>query len=276
MVQIFRRVMTLLLGGASLLTQADSTDMSNMTALLTAEHRSVEHRARDQYRHPLETLAFFEVKASDTVVEIWPGAGWYTEILAPFLQQKGQFYAAHWAQDSTVAFYRRSRIAFDAKLQGQPKVYGAVKVTELEPLAHMSIAPAGRVDKVLTFRNVHNWMKSGKDSNIFTAMFQALKPGGILGIVEHRAPASRSIDDMIASGYVSEEHVKILAKQAGFVFVGSSEVNANKRDLAEHPRGVWTLPPSLRLGDKQKLRYLAIGESDRMTLKFVKPKKLVH
>lgn len=238
----------------------------------TGEHRPADHLARNRYRHPVETLQFFGVEPDMRVVEVWPGgAGWYTEVLAPLLRERGTFYAAQFPPDSDIPFYTRNLEQYRAKLDVQPDVYDRVKITYLWPPTYTEIAPPGAADRVLTFRNVHNWAKAGKTAAYFQAFFQALKPGGILGVVEHRAPEGRSLEEMIQSGYMTEEYVIRMAEQAGFELVEKSEINANPDDDASHPRGVWTLPPTLRLGEKDRERYLAIGESDRMTLKFVKP-----
>lgn len=243
----------------------------NCHELLAGEHRSADNRARDRYRNPCETLAFFEVEPDHSVVEIWPGGGWYTEILAPLLDEQGTLYAAHWAQDSEVEYFRRGRARFDAKLKSHPEVFDNVKVTVLEPPQAMNMAPAGSVDRILTFRSVHNWLRSGAAPAVFEAAYKALRPGGLLGVVQHRARPDTTEEAMGETGYVTEERVRSLARAAGFEFVAASEVNANAADDRDHPKGVWTLPPSLRLGDKDRQRYLAIGESDRMTLKFRKP-----
>jgi predicted methyltransferase len=240
--------------------------------VLDAEHRSEQNRSRDQYRNPLQTLIFFGVQPCDTVVELWPGGGgWYTEVLAPIVSDCGKLYTAQFANDSDVAFYSKARASFEAKLAAAPAVYGKVELTTLQPPKYSEIAPAGTADKVLTFRNVHNWLKAGVAEDVFAAAFKALKPGGILGVVEHRADADASLEVMVSSGYVSEKQVIALAESAGFLLLDSSEINANSKDNHHHPKGVWTLPPSLRLGDKDREKYLAIGESDRMTLKFGKP-----
>lgn len=239
---------------------------------IDAPHRSSEERSRDQYRHPAETLSFFDVQPDMTVVEIWPGAGgWYTSILAPYLYEKGTFYAAQFPEDSDIAFYRRSVTRFKEKLAGHPDVYDHVRITALYPPTHTTIAPAGSVDRVLTFRNVHNWAKAGKSEAVFASFFNALKPGGVLGVVEHRAPEVRPLDRQIETGYMSEGYVIEQAEKAGFKLVERSEINANPKDQANHPAGVWTLPPTLRLGEQDREKYQAIGESDRMTLKFIKP-----
>lgn len=239
---------------------------------IDGNHRSAEHKNRDQYRHPLATLSFFQVEPTMTVVEIWPGGkGWYTEILAPFLIQEGTFYAAHFSANSDIPYFSKNLQKFNDKIKAQPKVYGNIKLTALQPPKELNIAPKGSADRVLTFRNVHNWIKNEQAENIFTAMFDALKTGGILGVVEHRAPANTEQDPKAVSGYVTESYVIALAEKAGFKFVAKSEINANTKDTTIHPKGVWTLPPTLRLKQQDRARYLAIGESDRMTLKFIKP-----
>jgi predicted methyltransferase len=205
-----------------------------------------------------------------TVVEIWPGRGWYTEILAPYLKGGGRYYAASWDRDSDSDFVRRALAAYDEKLAARPDLYGEVMVTELSR-SKTRIAPPASADLVLTFRNVHNWMKRGYEGAIFEAMFEALKPGGLLGLVEHRGDPEVWQDPQALSGYVNQDYAVELAERAGFRLVASSEVNANPKDTKDHPEGVWTLPPSLRLKDRDRAAYIAIGESDRMTLLFRKP-----
>jgi predicted methyltransferase len=240
--------------------------------VLDADHRSEQNRARDVYRHPLQTLIFFGVQPCDTVVELWPGGGgWYTEVLAPIVKDCGKLYTAQFAKDSGVKYYVNARSRFEEKLAARPDVYGNVAITTMQAPVHTDIAPAATADKVLTFRNVHNWLKAGVAEDVFAAAYKALKPGGILGVVEHRADADASLETMIESGYVSEQQTIALAESAGFLLLDSSEINANSKDNHHHPKGVWTLPPSLRLGDVQREVYLAIGESDRMTFKFGKP-----
>lgn len=249
------------------LTQAASLD-----DILSAPHRSADEKARDGYRHPAQTLNFFGVEKDMTVVEVWPGAkGWYTAILAPYLREEGTFYAAQFPPDSDVSYYTRSLTLFKTQLAKHPALYDQVRITHLYPPVYSHIAPAGTADRVLTFRNVHNWAKAGKAEAVFASFFKALKTGGILGVVEHRAPEGRSLEEQIESGYMTESYVIAQAEKAGFHLVEQSEINANPQDSASHPAGVWTLPPSLRLGDQDRDKYLAIGESDRMTLKFVKP-----
>ena len=248
-----------------------------LTALfaMAEDHRSDKNQLRDQYRHPQKTLDFFEIKANHSVVEIWPGGGWYSEILAPRLKNKGQFYAAHFPIDSKVAFFRKSRKAFEQKITSNPGNYSSVTVTDFEPPSKISIAPVNSVDRVLTFRNVHNWMRNDSEQVAFNAFFRALKPGGILGVVEHRAPDSFNLQQMVDSGYVGSWYVIKLAQKAGFILVGQSEINANGKDNKAHVNGVWTLPPTLRVEGAENIqRAKDIGESDRMTLKFLKPQAI--
>ncbi len=257
---------------AALLLSAQPLIADSFEEILDAPHRSAAEKSRDTYRHPAETLQFFDVQPDMTVVEIWPGAGgWYTSILAPYLHEKGTFYAAQFPEDSEIAFYRRSVTRFKEKLAGHPDIYNHVRITALYPPNYSTIAPAGTVDRVLTFRNVHNWAKSGKTEAVFASFFAALKPGGILGVVEHRAPEVRPLSRQIETGYMSEGYVIEQAEKAGFKLIDRSEINANPKDQTNHPAGVWSLPPTLRLGDQDRDVYQAIGESDRMTLKFVKP-----
>ncbi|NIB44400.1 class I SAM-dependent methyltransferase [Pseudomaricurvus alkylphenolicus] len=241
---------------------------------VSSDSRSSGNVARDKFRNPGETLQFFGVKPDSQVIEIWPGRGWYSEILAPYLAVEGEFYAAHFPVNTEVAYFKRARDGYAQMLKDKAEVYGKTHLTEFYPPTKVQAGPdEGGVDHVLTFRNVHNWMKAGYAPQAFENFFQMLKPGGILGVVEHRAKPGTSEEDMIRSGYVTEAKVELLAAQAGFELVGKSEVNANPKDSADHPKGVWTLPPSLRLGEEDRKKYLAIGESDRMTLKFRKPNR---
>jgi len=240
---------------------------------LQGEHRTPEFAERDVWRHPAETLTFFDVDPAMTVVEIWPGGGWYTEILAP-LMQEGTFYAAHFPTGIGVKFFDLSRQRFEEKLLSLPKVYGKVKLSTFDPARGQLLTPEATADRVLTFRNVHNWLRTDSEQQAFNLFYQALKPGGILGVVEHRAKEGTTRQAMLASGYMTEAYVIELAENAGFVLEAKSDINANPKDSADHPAGVWTLPPTLRLGSENQEKYLAIGESDRMTLKFRKPEAL--
>jgi predicted methyltransferase len=238
---------------------------------IAGSHRSDTDKARDQYRHPLETLSFLGIKDNMTVVEIWPAAGWYTDILAPFLKEHGTYYAAGFNPEAEAEYTRTNAKKYADKLAAKPDLFGKVKVTVFDPPAKTDIAPEGSADMVLTFRNVHNWMARDQVATAFQAMYKALKPGGILGVVEHRAKTDVPQDPKAKSGYVREDEVIKMAEQAGFKLVDRSEINANPKDTKDYPEGVWTLPPVLRLKEVDKEKYLAIGESDRMTLKFEKP-----
>ncbi|HEX8064571.1 MAG TPA: methyltransferase [Allosphingosinicella sp.] len=238
-----------------------------IAAAVGAATRSEANRARDRYRHPRETLGFFGVKPSDTVVEIWPGGGWYTEILAPLLRESGTYYAA--GNGGALGGAR----ALQAK---DPATYGAIRFAAFPAgvaAATEPPVPAGTADVVLTFRNVHNWIMPDPPfaEEAFRQMFAMLKPGGTLGVAEHRLPESADPAREKSSGYIKVSTVRRLAEAAGFRLVESSEINANPADTKDHPNGVWSLPPSLRGGAEGRERFLAIGESDRMTLKFVKP-----
>lgn len=242
-----------------------------LRAAVAAEHRSVGNVARDGWRHPYETLNFFGVRPTDTVVELVPGGGWYTEILAPYLRERGQLIAAGDDPASPSAYSQRSAARFKAKMDSLA-IYSKVQITPFDPArGKLDLAPPASADVVLTFRNVHNWMSSGSAQAVFDAAFKALKAGGTLGVVEHRLPASRAEDAKGGSGYVHEATVIRFAEAAGFKLAARSEVNANPKDTADHEGGVWALPPTYANKDKDRAKYAAIGESDRMTLKFVKP-----
>lgn len=239
--------------------------------VIAGTQRSPENVVRDVYRHPYETLQFFGVEPHHTVVEIWPGGGWYTEILAPYLKEQGSYIAAHFPEKSKSDYFNKSRAKYLQKLADNPTAYSNVKITELMPPNHDQATDAGTADRVLTFRNVHNWMGSGIEHLMFDSFFDALKPGGKLGVIEHRAPEGSDIEFMKKSGYVTEAYIISLAEAAGFVLEGSSPINNNALDTKDYKDGVWTLPPTLRLKDKDREKYLGIGESDRLTLLFVKP-----
>ena len=244
-----------------------------LAAAIASPARTPKYVARDVYRHPLQTLQFFGLRPDQTVVEIWPGRGWYMEILAPYLHDQGKYYAAIAApdaadaskEDKKDATFLRSRIADDRAH------YGKVIVSEFHPPQRTEICPPGTADVVLTFRNVHNWIEAGNQQAQFEAFFKALRPGGVLGVVEHRARPGTSLEETKKSGYVDEAYVKKLAVTAGFRFDAESSINDNPQDTKDYPKGVWTLPPTLALGNEDRAKYLAIGESDRMTLRFVKP-----
>ena len=265
---------TLSCGALSLSATAHDTHVHENNAsakalekAISGDHRTAKNKARDQYRHPVETLNFFGFNSKMTVVEITPGGGWYTEILAPALKGSGKLYGAHYPDTGKDDYYSNSRKNLVKKLASDP-VFSEVVLTDFVPRQESKLAPQGTADLVLTFRNLHNWKDAGVEQ-VFKDAYTALKPGGVLGVVEHRLPVGG--DAKVAIGYVSETNTIKQAKAAGFRFAASSEINANAKDLAEYK--VWTLPPSLALKDKDRAKYLAIGESDRMTLKFVKPAK---
>jgi predicted methyltransferase len=246
---------------------------------VAGEWRPAEQKARDVWRRPVETLSFFGVENDDVVVELFPGAGWYTNILAPYLKSGGGvLYAA--LPDPAASDYARQNVeAFRAAFVDRPQNYGDVRITVASRDNPDGIAPDGSADVVLTFRNVHNWMAGGYADKIFRDAFRALKPGGVLGVEEHRLASSDDQDLLARSGYVQESYVIQLAQAAGFVFEEASEINANPNDTKDHPLGVWMLPPNLRAPEAgspeaatyDRAKYEAIGESDRMTLRFRKP-----
>lgn len=244
-----------------------------MKAALASAHRSPANVARDAWRHPQETLAFFGVTPEMTVIEISPGGGWYTEILAPYLRDKGQLILAADDPDSGEAYYRRSAERLTKRLQALPAVYDKVKVIPFEVPGKLGLGAPNSVDRVLTFRNVHNWVGSGEAAvtAVFKSAFTSLKPGGVMGVVDHRLPADRTQDAKASSGYVHVAYVSKLAEAAGFKLAGASEINANAKDSADHAKGVWALPPTYANKDVDRTKFEAIGESDRFTLKFVKP-----
>jgi predicted methyltransferase len=237
-----------------------------LAAAIAAPHRSEANRARDKYRNPAQTLAFFGVKPVHNVVELYPGGGWYTEILAPYLAAKGTYTVA--------APVGRGADNIAKKLDGDAVLYGKVKRANF-PIKDGGTAVApGSADVALTFRNVHNWRFGGTDAaqTAFNQIYAMLKPGGILGVVEHRLPETMDSAMEEKSGYMKKSSVVAFATKAGFKLVGESEINANPRDTHDYPKGVWTLPPNYAEGDVDRAKYTAIGESDRMTLKFMKPK----
>lgn len=252
----------------------DAASAAALDAALAGSWRSAENRARDAWRHPKETLSFFGVQPGHTVIEITPGAGWYSEVLAPYLAADGQYIAAvidpaAESKEQTRAYYEKSRAGLQAKFDADGARYGAARIVAFDAKAPVLGAP-GSADAVLTFRNVHNWRMAGNAEAMFRAFHTVLKPGGVLGVVEHRAKADVPATDK--SGYVGQAQVIAMAQAAGFVLDAASEVNANPRDTKDHPNGVWMLPPVGRHDAKDADKYRAIGESDRMTLRFIKPR----
>ncbi|TFW35216.1 class I SAM-dependent methyltransferase [Massilia horti] len=238
-----------------------------LKAAIAGSHRAAANAARDVYRHPYETLTFFGIKPNMTVVELVPEGGWYTEILAPYLREHGKLIGAGQPVEN------RYGMMFKKKLESNPAVYDKVSVAVFDPPSRYEFAQPGSVDMVLTFRNVHNWVELGDDNvkTAFKKIYDSLKPGGVLGVTDHRLPESMPQDAKASSGYVHESYVIKMAESAGFKLAAKSEINANPKDTANHKQGVWALPPTLANRDEDRAKYLAIGESDRMTLKFVKP-----
>jgi len=231
---------------------------------VNSEDRSPKNTLRDKYRNPYETLSFFGIKQEMSVVELSPGGGWYTEILANYIHSPGMLIAAHFDKDSKRDFYIRMRNNFEDKINKNP-MYKNVSVVDLSS----KLADPGSIDAVLTFRNLHNWIGPQIDI-IFANSHKALKEGGVLGIVEHRANPGTTLEEMKKTGYVTEAYAIETAEKHGFTLIAKSEINANPKDTKNYTRGVWTLPPVLRLKEQDKETYLNIGESDRMTLLFKK------
>lgn len=272
MSQHFKRVLAISIIGLAAACATHTAQQSapklptSLEDAVSSTYRSESNRPRDQYRHPAQTLAFFGISPEMSVVEIWPSAGWYTEILAPYLSAHGQYIIAEPSADPKA--YNKKRTEW---MDAHPEISKKVMTTQFSPPDAVEVAPPGSADRVLTFRNIHNWKGEAAKLAAFKGFYNSLKPGGVLGVVEHRASEKGKLDPN--SGYVRESEVIRLAKKAGFKLEAKSEINANPKDTKNHPEGVWTLPPTLKLGDKDREKYLAIGESDRMTLRFVKPAK---
>ncbi|MCE9684692.1 methyltransferase [Shewanella sp. AS16] len=253
------------------LAAAPEPSQDALAQAVKSDFRQAKNSLRDEYRHPQDTLNFFGINSSQTVIELWPGAGWYAEILGPYLAKDGHYVAANFetepSQDTQGNRYRaKNGKKFAAWLAQHSDVLGAASTVTLDPPAKLTLGADKSADLVLTFRNLHNWAMQDQLAGIFDAAFRVLKDGGVFGVVEHRAKPGMDPD----SGYMVPEQVIALATKAGFVLAASSEVNANPKDSKDYSRGVWTLPPVLALGQQDRDKYLAIGESDRMTLKFIK------
>lgn len=263
------------LGGCAMLGfSADAgTDAATKEAIAKAaigSHRSAENIARNAYRHPVETLSFFGLRQNMTVIEILPGGLWYTEILAQVVAEQGQYIAAGYDIDlpDQPDYRKRGHDQMVERFKNEAAVFGNPKMAKITAPTSIDLGEDGSADMVLTFRSNHGWIRDGGAEAAYAAFFDVLKPGGVLGVVQHRA--GEATDTAKFNGYVSTEKVVALAVAAGFELEASSEVNANPKDMANYEGGVWTLPPSLRNGDEGAAEYLAIGESDRMTLRFRK------
>ena len=272
--------------GASAAPVTDAATAATIERTLAGDHRSAANRARDVYRHPKETLTFFGLRQDMTVLEVWPGGGgWYTEVLAPTLRDRGRYIAASWDPKAESKYVQDNLKAYAEKLASRPDLYGKATVVALQYPGEMNPVADGSVDMVLTFRNLHNWMSREAAESMLAAMFKALKPGGILAVEQHRSAEGLNADVTAPTGYVSESFVIHAAQAAGFVLEGRSELNANPKDDHDHPYGVWTLPPTrvsaprqgvatdrpTPLTEAERAAFDAIGESDRMTLRFRKP-----
>ncbi len=267
----------------ALLVQADLLASDDaLTAAVADSRRNVTFAQRDVARHPQAVLEFFGIRPNMSVAEIWPSSGWWSEILAPYLKEEGKYYAAGYSLSArrTPKWRKNMATKLNNTFSNDPQRFDKVIVSSLSIPEDTEIAPPGSLDMVLTFRNVHNWIKGDYAAGVFAAMFTALKPGGVLGLVEHRARHDADIELMKLSGYVSEAYVISAAQDAGFKLLEKSEINANPSDTKDHPTGVWSLPPSLRYcrnmtDEAEAVRcsqhYRSIGESDRMTLRFLKP-----
>jgi predicted methyltransferase len=241
-----------------------------LTAILAGDQRPAEERARDAYRHPKETLLFFGIRPETRVLEVWPEPGWYTAVIAPLVRDKGKYFAGVIAADPSSKYVTHRLEQYQARLAARPDLYDRVAVVTFAPDGVDAVPPES-VDMVLTFRNIHNWMARDQAAQAFHSMYRALKPGGVLGVVEHRGNPAVPQDPKAKSGYVNEDYAIKLIEEQGFRLVAKSGVNDNPRDTKDYEQGVWTLPPTYRLGAKDHDKYAAIGESDRFTLRFVKP-----
>jgi predicted methyltransferase len=261
-----------LLVAACAATSSRQTTAEALTGILAADYRPQENRARDRYRHPKETLLFFGIRPEMSVLEVWPEPGWYSEVIAPLVRDKGKYYAAVIAADPESKYITQRLEEYRHKLAERPDLYDRVSVVSF-PADGSDAVPPASVDMVVTFRNIHNWMSRDTAAPALATMYRALKPGGVLGVVEHRGNPAVAQDPRAKSGYVNEDYAIRLIEAQGFRLVAKSQVNANPKDTKDYEQGVWTLPPTYRLGDKDRDKYAAIGESDRFTLRFVKPLK---
>ncbi|QQX78458.1 class I SAM-dependent methyltransferase [Shewanella sp. KX20019] len=260
--------------GLSIISPTVSAHVHENTVLdsaVSSDFRQAKNTARDNYRHPKETIAFFGVEPTDTVIELWPGGGWYAEILAPYLAEKGHYIGANFNANPTDEKQRNGYRAkagrkFEQWLKDNQSKLGNGSTVTFDPPSFYGMGDDNSADVVLTFRNLHNWAMKGYLEPVFDSAYKVLKSGGTFGVVEHRAVAGMDAK----TGYMDQAEMIKLAEKAGFIFVESSEINANPKDTKDYPKGVWTLPPRLALDDQDKEKYLAIGESDRMTLKFTK------
>ncbi len=241
-----------------------------ITEAVASEHRTEQNKARDVYRHPAETLSFFGIRPDMKVLEILPGRGWYTEILSPVLKDNGELTVSSFGDKHPNDYLRGIHNKFKKNLDSNPEIYANVKISVFEDNGYLKDVADESQDMVLTFRNTHNWIRFGGIEDVYRSFYRVLKKGGVLGVVQHRADKGSNPKESAEKGYVPESYLIRLVESMGFELVDKSEVNANPKDSKDHPEGVWTLPPSYRLKDVDKEKYTAIGESDRMTLRFIK------
>ncbi len=250
-------------------TMAGDTS-AELDSSIQGTHREAKNVARDVYRHPKETLMFFDLQPDMKVLEILPGRGWYTEILAPLMKDSGELTVASFGDTHPTKYLRNIHIDFMKKMNADTDTYGKVEVVVFNKTGYLAEIPDNSIDMVVTFRNTHNWIRFGGIEEIYAAFNRVLKPGGILGVVQHRADKGTDAKTTAEKGYVPESYLINLVEDAGFELVKKSDININLADSKDYPEGVWSLPPSYREKDKDKAKYTAIGESDRMTLKFIK------
>jgi predicted methyltransferase len=260
-----------LVAGCSTTTPSRETTASAIDLALAGSQRSAADRGRDQYRHPKQTLLFFGIRPGMRVLQVWPESGWYTEIIAPLLEARGAGYIAGVVAPDPGSRFLQARLAsYQRLLASRPDLYGGVRVVTF-PLNGADVLQPGSVDMVVSFGDLHEWMALGDARQALATIYRALAPGGVFGVVDNRGDPSIPQDPRARNGYVRQDYAIRLIAAAGFRLVASSEVNANPRDTRNYPAGVWTLPPDYRLGNIDRARYEAIGESDRFTLKFVRP-----
>jgi predicted methyltransferase len=252
---------------------APAAASNTLAQWIAGDHRSAEDKARDGARHPQAMLEFFRLQPTDTVLEVTPGGGWWTDILAPYLRDQGRYIALSW--DDTVEgapkYYADANAKLRGKFEAKPDLYGKAQITLFNAKEPGSFGEPASVDLVVTFRNTHGWIGGNTADAMYKGFFDVLKPGGRLGVEQHRANAGTDPAETAKTGYVSEEAVIAIAEKAGFKLLDKSEINANPKDTKDYPKGVWTLPPNFAEGDTDREKYAAIGESDRMTLLFEKP-----
>ena len=261
-----------LITGCTTTTGGREPTASALDAILAGSQRSAADRGRDPYQHPKETLLFFGIRPHTRILQVWPESGWYTEIIAPLVRGHGRYYAGVIAPDPGSRFLQARLANYRRLLASRPDLYGAVKVVPF-PLDGADVLPPGSAGMVVSFRDLHEWMALGNAPQALATIYRVLAPGGVFGIVDNRGNPALPQDPLAKSGYVRQDYAIRMIEAAGFKLVAASEVNANPRDTKNYPAGVWTLPPDYRLGNIDRAQYQAIGESDRFTLKFVKPAK---